>query len=84
MKSNKLEKMSFEELTKKKDQIKGIAIACGVVYILSIILLLYLSITKGFAKLPIAVYIPLFGFPGSLMPLMVYLISLNKEIKSRG
>ncbi len=84
MKPEKLAALSTEELIKKKNQFKGIAIGFGVMYVLAMGVFVYLLLVRQLKNVSVAAFIPLFGLPASLTPFFVYLGMLNKELKSRG
>lgn len=83
MKKNIYEELTNEELLKKKDLFKGIAIGFGIILILVIATVVYLFATKGFKNASIAIIIPVLTLPITFVPLLINLSLLNKEIKTR-
>ncbi|RZK82521.1 MAG: hypothetical protein EOO92_01435 [Pedobacter sp.] len=82
MASTTLKELTNEKLLKQKDLLKGISIGFAVVYLVVIGILIYLFATKGFKNISVAL-IPVFTFPITLLPLLINLSSVNKEIKLR-
>ncbi|MHA4894009.1 hypothetical protein ACXZ1K_04600 [Pedobacter sp. PWIIR3] len=74
--------LTNEQLIKKKDLLKGVSIGFGIIYIIAIAILIYIFATKGFKNLSIGL-IPIFTFPLTLLPLLINLNTVNKEIKAR-
>jgi putative effector of murein hydrolase len=83
MKKNTLTELSNEELLKKRDLMKGVAIGFSIIYLFVLALLLYLLLTEGFKNISLVVFVPIFLSPTILMPLLLYFGMLKKEIKSR-
>ncbi len=83
MKRNIYEELTNEELLKKKDLIKGIAIGFGIILILVIAIVIYLFATNRFKNASIAILIPVLTLPITFIPLLINLSLLNKEIKTR-
>lgn len=83
MKKNTLTELSNEELLKKRDLMKGVAIGFSIIYLFVLALLLYLLLTRGFKNISLIVFVPIFLSPTILMPLLLYFGMLKKEIKSR-
>ncbi|MGO4905833.1 hypothetical protein [Flavobacterium sp. W20_MBD1_R3] len=83
MKKNTLTELSNEELLKKRDLMKGVAIGFSIIYLFVLALLLYLLLTRGFKNISLVVFVPIFLSPTILMPLLLYFGMLKKEIKSR-
>lgn len=83
MKKNTLTELSNEELLKKRDLMKGIAIGFSIIYLFVLAFLLYLLLTRGFKNISLVVFVPIFLSPTILMPLLLYFGMLKKEIKSR-
>lgn len=82
MKKN-LAELSNEELLKKRDLMKGVAIGFSIIYLFVLALILYLLLTRGFKNISLVVFVPIFLSPTILMPLLLYFGMLKKEIKSR-
>lgn len=82
MKKN-LAELSNEELLKKRDLMKGVAIGFSIIYLFVLALILYLLLTRGFKNISFVVFVPIFLSPTILMPLLLYFGMLKKEIKSR-
>ncbi|TDE07807.1 hypothetical protein [Flavobacterium sandaracinum] len=83
MKKNTLAEISNEELLKRRELFKGIAIGFSIIYLLIITLILYLLVTKGLKEISAVVFVPIFLLPTTLLPLLIYFGMLKKEIKSR-
>lgn len=83
MKKNIYEELTNEELLKKKDLFKGVAIGFGIILMLVIGTVIYLFATKGFKNASIAIIIPVLTLPITFVPLLINLSLLNKEIKTR-
>lgn len=77
--NNSLAALSIEKLTKRRDLIKGVLIAFGVMWLLLIAFAVYFLVAKSTAKL----FIPLAVFPMTLLPIYIQLPALNKESKNR-
>lgn len=71
--------MTLEELYKKKTVIKSAAIGLGIVMIFATSILFYVAITE---KKPALAVISV-GFFMSLLPIIISINQINKEIKSR-
>ena len=71
--------MTLEELYKKKNVIKSAAIGLGIVMIFATSILFYVAITE---KKPALAVISV-GFFMSLLPIIISINQINKEIKSR-
>ena len=71
---------SIEELKSKKKTFQSIFISFGLLMLLASIFLIYSAIsTKNYAFLAIAM-----GSFSAIVPLLIQLAQINKEIKSRG
>ncbi|MES2455185.1 MAG: hypothetical protein V4594_06590 [Bacteroidota bacterium] len=82
MKKSATEGLTNEQLIKKKDLLKGVAIGFGIIYLVAIGILIYIFSTKGFKNVSVAL-IPVFTFPLTVLPLLISLSSVNKELTSR-
>lgn len=83
MKKNTLTELSNEELSKKRDLMKGVTIGFSIIYLFVLAFILYLLLTRGFKNISIVVFTPIFLLPTILMPLLINFGMLKKEIKSR-
>lgn len=83
MKKETFADLPTDKLIKKRDLLKGVIIGFGIFFIITIGLLIYLFATKGTKEIPMVTLIPVFSLPLTLMPILINLASLNKEIKSR-
>ncbi len=83
MKEQNLTELNHQNLIKKKAVLKGACIGLGVVYLLAILTFIYLYVSQGLRKLPIAVYIPIFSFPLIILNVIKSFNQVNKEIKVR-
>lgn len=81
MKNNSYEKLTDEELIKKRDLFKGVTIGFGILITIAITVSSYLLGLKGFKS--IAVFIPIMILPFTYMPLIINYSLLKKEIKLR-
>ncbi|WP_028295361.1 hypothetical protein [Olivibacter sitiensis] len=87
MKQNKIAELSDEKLLKQKGLLKSILMAFGIMGILMLAVVIYIYVTSDSDKLarifPLPLGLPIFIFPISLLPTLINLNLLNKEIKSR-
>ena len=83
MKNNNLSELSNEKLIKRRDLLKGFIIGIGVVWLLIVAFFVYIFLTKDTSKISIAVLVPTFVLPMTLLPVFVSLNLLNKEINLR-
>ena len=83
MKKNTFADLTNESLIKKRNLLKGITIGFGIFFIITLGILVYLFATKGLKNTPIVTLIPVFSFPLTMVPTLINLSLLNKEIKSR-
>lgn len=79
MNKNPLSELSNEKLLKRRDSLKGLLIAFGVILVFLIGLAIYFYFTKSNAKL----FVPLMAIPFTLMPVYIQLRALNAELKLR-
>ena len=84
MKNNSYEKLTDEELIKKRDLFKGVTIGFGILVLLAIAVLGYLMGLNGLRNTSISVVIPIMVLPITYMPLIINYSLLKKEIKARG
>jgi hypothetical protein len=83
MKKNTLAEISNDELLKKRDLIKVVAIAISIIYSFIIAFVVYYFVTKGFKNHSTLVLTPFFICALPLGLLFIHLGLINKEIKSR-
>ena len=83
MKNNNYEKLTDEELLKKRDLLKGVTIGFGILMLLAIAVLGYLLGSKGFKNTSVAVFIPMMVLPFTYMPLIINYNLVKKEILAR-
>lgn len=83
MEKNIYEKLTNEELIKKRNTLKGVSIGFGIVFLLGIIAFIALLIMKGPKGFPFAAFIPFIVMPVTITPLLINLNLVNKEIKAR-
>lgn len=83
MKKNTFAELTNESLIKKRNLLKGITIGFGIFFIITLGILIYLFATKGLKNATIAILIPVFSLPLTMLPTIINLSLLNKEIKSR-
>ncbi|SOD14346.1 hypothetical protein [Pedobacter xixiisoli] len=79
MANTPLAELSTENLTKRRDLLKGVLIAFSIFWVLLIGLAIYFYIAKAKATL----FIPLMVFPITLLPLFLQLKPLQTELKNR-
>jgi len=82
MKQNKISEFTKEQLIKKKELLKGIAIGFGIIYLVIVILLIYILLNSS-KSISIAALIPIFVLPVTFNPIFMNLGMINKELKSR-
>lgn len=73
----------MEQLIKKRDLLKSVVNAFGIIFLIGIVVLLYILTIRDVKKVSIAVFVPLFTFPITLLPVLISLSNVNTEIKSR-
>lgn len=83
MKKETYSELSNEDLIKKRNLFKGILIGFGVIWILIISVLIYFFATKEVKNTPFIAFLPVFVSSITLLPLLINLNLVNKEIKSR-
>jgi hypothetical protein len=75
--------LSSEDLIKKRNLFKGVLIGFGVIWILIISVFVYLFATRGLKNISFIAFLPVFISSITLLPLLINLNLVNKEIKSR-
>lgn len=83
MKNNNISELSDEKLIKRRDLLKGFLIGIGIVWLLMIAFVIYIFTTKDTSDFNFVVFFPIFILPVTLMPLLINVGMLNKEIKLR-
>lgn len=83
MKKNIYESLTNEELIKKRNTFKGVSIGFGIVFLLGIIAFIALLVIKGAKGFPFVAFTPFIVMPVTMLPLLINLNLVNKEIKSR-
>ncbi|CAH0336504.1 hypothetical protein FVB9288_02208 [Flavobacterium sp. CECT 9288] len=83
MKKNTLVELSNEALLKKRDFMKGVTIGFSIIYFFLLSFIIYLVVVRGFKNISGVVFLPIFVFPTTFMPLLIYFGLIKKEIKSR-
>jgi hypothetical protein len=83
MKKNTLVEISNDELLKKRNLVKGVAVATSIIYSFIIAFVVYYFVTKGFKNHSTLVITPFFVCALPLGLLFIHLGLINKEIKSR-
>jgi len=83
MKNNNLSELSKEKLIKRRDLLKGFLIGIGIVWLLMIAFVIYIFATRDTSKFSFVVFMPIFILPVTLIPLLINVGLLNKEVKSR-
>lgn len=74
-----LAELSTEDLSKRKNLLKGVLIAFSSFWVVLIGLAIYFYVAKSNAKL----FVPLLIFPITLLPLFLQLKPLSSELKNR-
>ncbi|UHO38360.1 hypothetical protein H5J24_22965 [Chryseobacterium capnotolerans] len=83
MKKNIYEGLTDNDLIKKRNTLKGVSIGFGVIFALGIIAFISLLVIKGTNGFPFVAFTPFIVMPVTMMPLLINLNLVNKEIKSR-
>lgn len=83
MKKNIYETLTDEELIKKRNTLKGVSVGFGVVFALGIIAFISILVIKGAKGFPFVAFTPFIVMPVTMIPLLINLNLVNKEIKSR-
>lgn len=79
MSKNPFADLSTENLIKKRDLLKSVLIAFGIMWVVLIGVAIYFYITKSTLK----IFIPMAILPMTLLPSFLQLSLLNKELKNR-
>lgn len=83
MKKNTYSELTNDELTKKIEFLKNVLKAFAVIYFVIVLILLYLFFNKNFGQVSIALFVPLFILPATLLPIYMSYNMLKAEQKSR-
>ena len=83
MTKNPFAELADEKLIKRKDLLKGILIGFALIWLLTALFFAYIFFTRGFKNNSFIILIPLFTLPITLLPTLINLNFLAKEIKSR-
>ncbi len=83
MNNNIYERLSDDELIKKRNTFKGVSIGFGIVFLLGIIAFIALLVIKEAKGFPFVAFTPFIVMPVTMLPLLINLNLVNKEIKSR-
>ncbi|MGG7439814.1 hypothetical protein EJ377_10560 [Chryseobacterium arthrosphaerae] len=83
MKKNIYQELTNEDLIKKSKTFKGVLIGLGTVFLLGVATFIVLLTMKGAKAFPFAAFIPFIVMPVTLVPLLINLGLINKEIKAR-
>ena len=81
MKKNTFSELTNEELIAKKNFTKNVLLGFIIIYFVIVAVLLFLNNTFG--ELSIALFVPVFVIPATLMPLFINYRMLKAELKSR-
>ena len=81
MKKNTFSELTNEELIAKKNFTKNVLLGFIIIYFVIVAVLLFLN--KNFGELSIALFVPVFVIPATLMPLFISYRMLKAELKSR-
>ncbi|WP_160139063.1 hypothetical protein [Chryseobacterium sp. c4a] len=83
MKDNMFQELTNEQLLKKRNTLKGLAIGFGIMFLLAIVAFVTIITMKGSKGFPYATCIPFLAMPITMRPLLTNLKMVNKEIKAR-
>lgn len=83
MKKNTYSEMTNDELITKKNFTKNVLLGFIIIYFVIVAVLLFLFLNKNFGELSIALFVPVFVIPATLMPLFINYRMLKAELKSR-
>lgn len=83
MKKNTYSEMTNDELITKKNFTKQVLLGFIIIYFVIVAVLLFLFLNKNFGELSIALFVPVFVIPATLMPLFINYRMLKAELKSR-
>lgn len=83
MKKNTYSEMTNDELITKKNFTKNVLLGFIIIYFVIVAILLFLFLNKNFGELSIALFVPVFVIPATLMPLFINYRMLKAELKSR-
>ena len=83
MKKNTFSELTNEELIAKKNFTKQVLLGFIIIYFVIVAVLLFLFLNKNFGELSIALFVPVFVIPATLMPLFINYRMLKAELKSR-
>ena len=83
MKKNNYSEMTNDELITKKNFTKNVLLGFIIIYFVIVAVLLFLFLNKNFGELSIALFVPVFVIPATLMPLFINYRMLKAELKSR-
>lgn len=83
MKKNTFSELTNEELIAKKNFTKNVLLGFIIIYFVIVAILLFLFLNKNFGELSIALFVPVFVIPATLMPLFINYRMLKAELKSR-
>lgn len=82
MGKNNYEGLSDQELMKRRNVLIIVSIVFGILFTASISIIVYLLFLKGF-KDTAPILVPVLIMPITTVPLLINLISVNKEVKAR-
>ena len=83
MKKNTYSEMTNDELITKKNFTKQVLLGFIIIYFVIVAILLFLFLNKNFGELSIALFVPVFVIPATLMPLFISYRMLKAELKFR-
>ena len=83
MKKNTYSEMTNDELITKKNFTKQVLLGFIIIYFVIVAVLLFLFLNKNFGELSIALFVPVFVIPATLMPLFISYRMLKAELKFR-
>ena len=83
MKKNNYSEMTNDELITKKNFTKQVLLGFIIIYFVIVAIILFLFLNKNFGELSIALFVPVFVIPATLMPLFINYRMLKAELKSR-
>lgn len=74
---------SVQELTKKRDSMKGLSYVVLGAFVITIVFLIYIYFTKGLADTSLTAFFPVFILPIVGLPLVMQIKAINSELESR-
>ncbi|WP_311951326.1 hypothetical protein [Mucilaginibacter terrae] len=83
MKNNSLLELSIQDLIKRRDLLKGVLIGFSILWLLILGMMVYFLINKSSTKTLIPFAILPTALPVTILPVYIYMNTLNNKIKLR-